>query len=356
MKQSPQFNRGLSRFALGAALASLVLIAVGGLVTSHEAGMAVPDWPTTNGYNMFLYPVSKWTGGVLYEHVHRLVASALGLMTVALALWLWLKERRAWVRRLGLLAAVLVVAQGVLGGLRVTQRMSELGIFHAALAHLFLVLMSALALFLSPAWSNLPELSGPKQSGRGLARWSFALTGLIFFQLLVAATMRHQHAGLVIPDFPTAYGHWWPDMSAEAVAQYNQARTDVTARNSITAFQIELHLAHRILAFLILGGVVVVAWRIRLALGRRHLFAKLAVAWVGLILLQVVLGAATVWSGLSPTVATLHVVGGALALTAGSLGTLAVWRWSAAAPEHARTLASATLPPSQGTLQPTGTL
>jgi heme a synthase len=329
MNRPAQCPRGLSRFAACAALASLLLIAVGGTVTSHQAGMAVPDWPTTNGYNMFLFPVSKWTGGILYEHVHRLFASAVGLVTVLLALWLWLRERRAWVRWLGLLAVVLVTAQGVLGGLRVTQRMDELGIVHAALAQFFLVLMSALALFTSHAWSRLPEMAGPKPCGPALARWSVALTLLIFLQLLLAATMRHQHAGLAIPDFPTAYGRWWPDMGAEAVARYNQARVEVTAQNPITAFQIELHMAHRLLAFGILGGVAVAAWRVRRTLGGGHLFARVALGWLGLILVQVALGAATVLTQQSPTVATLHVVGGALALVAGSLGTLALWRWSA---------------------------
>jgi heme a synthase len=274
---------------------------------------------------------------------------------VGLALWLWRKEQRAWVRRLGGLAAMLVVVQGVLGGLRVTERMNELGIVHAALAHLFLVLMSALAFFVCPAWSCLPDLGGPKETGRGLARWWIALTGLIFVQLLLAATLRHQHAGLAIPDFPTAYGHWWPDMSPEAVARYNQARVEVTAHNPITAFQVGLHMAHRILAFIILGAGLATAWRTRRALGWRHLFTRLALGWAGLILLQVALGAATIWSGLSPTVATLHVVGGALALVAGSLGTLALCRWSGAAPEASLRPKPSTPAPGPGTLTPAAT-
>ncbi|HXU78035.1 MAG TPA: COX15/CtaA family protein, partial [Methylomirabilota bacterium] len=89
----------LRRFAFGTALVTLALIAVGGLVTSHEAGMAVPDWPNTYGYNMFLFPISKWMGGILYEHSHRLVASLVGLLTTVMAGWLWVRETRKGARQ-----------------------------------------------------------------------------------------------------------------------------------------------------------------------------------------------------------------------------------------------------------------
>src|SRR5438093_9276709 len=97
-------NRALSRFAFLTALATVALIGLGGLVTSHEAGLAVPDWPTSYGYNMFLFPISKWKGGIFYEHTHRLLASAVGLLTTILAVSLWLKESRRWVRLLGIIA------------------------------------------------------------------------------------------------------------------------------------------------------------------------------------------------------------------------------------------------------------
>src|SRR5215468_8839502 len=79
----------LHRFAVLTALATLVLLGLGGLVTSHGAGMAVPDWPNTYGYNMFFFPMSKWVGGIFYEHTHRLIASGVGLLTTILALWVW---------------------------------------------------------------------------------------------------------------------------------------------------------------------------------------------------------------------------------------------------------------------------
>src|SRR5690349_12551144 len=145
-------NCWLHRFAVLTAAATFCLIWVGGLVTSHGAGMAVPDWPTTYGYNMFFFPISKWVGGIFYEHSHRLVASGVGLLTVILAMWLWLREDRRWIRWLGGVALFLVVAQGILGGLRVTHMMDVLGVFHGTLAQLFFVLVSSIALFTSRWW------------------------------------------------------------------------------------------------------------------------------------------------------------------------------------------------------------
>ncbi len=86
------------------------LVGLGGLVTSHGAGMAVPDWPNTYGYNMFFFPVSQWVGGIFYEHTHRLVASGVGLLTVVLALWLYGRSARPFMRWTG--AALLLLGVG----------------------------------------------------------------------------------------------------------------------------------------------------------------------------------------------------------------------------------------------------
>src|SRR5882757_1515459 len=130
---SNQTNPWLCRFAILTAFVTFLLIGLGGLVTSHGAGMSVPDWPNTYGYNMFTFPISKWVGGIFYEHTHRLMASAVGFMTAILAIWLWVKEPRAWVRWLGVIAFFTVALQGLLGGLRVVLFKDQIGIFHAAL-------------------------------------------------------------------------------------------------------------------------------------------------------------------------------------------------------------------------------
>ena len=181
-------NPWLARFAMLLAVATLALLGVGGLVTSHGAGMAVPDWPTTYGYNMFLFPISQWVGGILYEHSHRLVASAVGFLTVMLAVWLWLVEARAWLRWLGVAALASVVLQGVLGGLRVTLFKDEIGIFHATLAQLFFVLVCAIALFMSLWWRESRPSERPL--GPGAVRLFGVVTLLMLGQLILGATDR----------------------------------------------------------------------------------------------------------------------------------------------------------------------
>jgi cytochrome c oxidase assembly protein subunit 15 len=312
-------NPWLHRFAVLTAFATFLLIGLGGLVTSHNAGMSVPDWPNSYGYNMFLFPVSKWVGGIFYEHTHRLLASAVGLLTTILAVWLWLKDSRPWMHWLGVAAFLGVVAQGIIGGLRVTLRMNSLGVFHATIAQLFFVLMCAIALFTSRFWNE--GVAGKKaySAPRNLRNLALATTLLIFAQLIIAATMRHQHAGLAIPDFPLAYGKMWPDTGADAIAYYNAQRISVTEEAPVTAFQIVLQMIHRIVAlaiFIFVAACARLAWR---RLGKNDWLARLAVFWLALIFLQIALGAATIWSNKAADVATAHVMVGALSLVTGAL-------------------------------------
>src|SRR5262245_34468688 len=185
-------NLGLHRFAATLAAATVCLIAAGGLVTSTESGLSVPDWPTTYGQNPFTFPPSKWVGGIRFEHTHRLIASAVGLATVVLAIWLARREPRAWVRRLGWLALAAVVAQGVLGGMTVLFLLpTAISVAHACLAQTFLCLAVTLAVVTSPRWiEGAPDVSNP------VSRAAAALAGLVFLQLLVGAVMRHTKAGL----------------------------------------------------------------------------------------------------------------------------------------------------------------
>jgi cytochrome c oxidase assembly protein subunit 15 len=357
-------NPWLYWFAVLTALATLALIGIGGLVTSHEAGMSVPDWPTTYGYNMFLFPISKWLGGIFYEHSHRLLASLVGLMTTILAVWLWLKDSRPWMHWLGVAAFLLVVAQGVLGGLRVTMHMDSLGIYHATIAQLFFVLTCALALFTSRWWQNIgrdalprvPNFQNEAAQQRDPTmqnlRWLvLAATLLILVQLIIAAAMRHQHAGLAISDFPLAHGKLWPDTGADAIARYNAQRVSVNAENPITAFQIVLQMAHRVVALAILIGVSAVAFCSRRCQSAERAIAppthvggyeskvavRLSLFWLGLTLLQVGLGAATIWTNKAADVATAHVLVGALLLAVGALWCAIAFRESVAAVHDRRT-------------------
>ena len=313
-----KYHLALFWFAVLNAVATFLLIGLGGLVTSHEAGMSVPDWPTTYGYNMFLFPVDKWVDGIFYEHSHRLLASVVGLLTTTLAFCLWFKDSRKWIQWLGIAAFLLVILQGILGGLRVRWQLDWLGVPHGAVAQIFLVLTAAIALFTSRWWINAAD---EKQTAvpRGLRSHVLYVTILIFIQLLIAATMRHQHAGLAITDFPLAYGKIWPATTAEAIAHYNATRPSGTIGNPITAFQVNLQMIHRLVAYTIFLGVAAAVMLTRKKLGGSDTLTKFAFFWLVLLSLQIVLGAATIWSNKAADVTTLHVLVGASALVTGAL-------------------------------------
>jgi cytochrome c oxidase assembly protein subunit 15 len=292
-------GRGLHRFAVAVAVATLGLIAAGGLVTSTESGLSVPDWPTTYGQNPFTFPPSKWVGGIRFEHTHRLIASAVGLMTVVLALWLARREPRAWVRRLGWLALAAVVAQGILGGLTVKFLLpTAISVAHACLAQSFFCLAVTLAVVTSPRWVE----SAPGFSNT-VSRAAAALVGLVFLQLLVGAVMRHTKAGLAIPDFPLAFGAVVPP---------------------IASFPVGIHFAHRLMALVVAAASVFGFVRARRS-GRPAL-RRISAVLVGLVILQVALGAATVLSKKDFRIATAHVVTGALLLGTSLVGALVARR------------------------------
>jgi heme a synthase len=309
------------------AVATWVLICFGGLVTSHEAGLAVPDWPNTYGYNLFLFPISKWVGGIFYEHTHRLVASGVGLLTTGLAVWLWRTDSRAWLRWLGVAAVVGVVLQGVLGGLRVVLLRDHLGVLHGALAQLFFVQVCGIALFTSRWWWDGRSPARSIEDRTGLRRWALLATLLVFGQLLLGATMRHRHAGLAIPDFPAAYGRLWPKTDPESVAGYNQRREESSAVNPITRLDIVLQMAHRCGACATLVAVGLCYRLARRGLSPRHVLSRTSLAWLVLVLVQFGLGAATIWTSKSADVATAHVAVGSLILALGGALTVIGFRW-----------------------------
>src|SRR5207248_8726543 len=195
-----RYNKWLNRFAWLTCVATLLLICSGGMVTSKNVGLAVPDWPTTFGYNMFLFPASRWVGGILFEHTHRLMGSHVGFLTIILATWLWLSDDRRWVRSLGVIALAGVIFQGILGGLRVTMMKDEIGIFHACVAQAFLGLLVFIALVTTNRW---PALAAQPLNLRKFAPvkiLAVAITIAIYAQLGLGATMRHQHRDLSILD------------------------------------------------------------------------------------------------------------------------------------------------------------
>lgn len=298
------------------AVATLFLICSGGMVTSKGVGLAVPDWPTTFGYNMFLFPVSKWIGGIFFEHTHRLIASAVGFLTVILAVWLWRSEDREWVRNLGVIAVAAVILQGVLGGLRVTMLKDEIGVFHACLAQAFLGLVVVIAVVTTKFWRSLGNVIVAPENFAPIKTIALATTIAIYVQLALGATMRHQHRDLSILDFPNANGGWIPDTSATALAKINVWR-DSRALSDVTAFQIWLQMAHRFLAAIIAVAVIAFCFRVWKNVPHIALLKQLSIWWLVLLFCQLTLGAWTIWSNKAADIATAHVAMGAIMLSFG---------------------------------------
>jgi cytochrome c oxidase assembly protein subunit 15 len=189
--------------------ATFLLVVAGGLVTSNEAGLAVVDWPNSFGSNMFLFPLARMTGGIYYEHAHRLFGALVGLTTIALAVRLWRHDHRRWLARLGFVAVGLVILQGVLGGLRVTGGFTlstseadmapslGLALAHGVLGQVFLGVMVAIAVFTSRLWLDAPAPAARPyvNDDRVFQRW---LIGILIVQLVLGAAQRHLAALLIV--------------------------------------------------------------------------------------------------------------------------------------------------------------
>jgi cytochrome c oxidase assembly protein subunit 15 len=245
-------------------------------------------------------------------------------MTMILTVSTLAVEPRRWIKNLAVIAFIAVCLQGLLGGLRVSLFKNEIGIFHGMLAQSFFCLLGILTVSTSPRFLRgnwdifLPHSF--------LKKIVLLATVLIFVQLALGASMRHAHLGLSIPDFPLAYGKVLPDTSASTVEKINQGRL-ADSQMPTTAVQIWLQMAHRTMAFVILGFVAAIA-----ALTFSHPIARAAsawgAAWLVMILCQVALGAWTVWSNKAADVATAHMALGALSLVVGVIFTFRLFRAS----------------------------
>ena len=179
-------NRGLNRFAIFVACATFFLIIAGALVTSNDAGLATPDWPLSNGQ---VFP--KMVGNLFWEHGHRMIATTVGMLTIVLMIYILAKEKRDWVRKLGIFALLAVIAQGLLGGLTVKLMLPlAVSTAHATLAQLFFCTTVSLAVFTSRSWMAAEPL--PEEKGTLPLRYlCTAALVTIFLQLVIGATLRH---------------------------------------------------------------------------------------------------------------------------------------------------------------------
>jgi cytochrome c oxidase assembly protein subunit 15 len=314
VRASNPYDPWRHRYVVGLLAATVVLLAAGGLVTSTGSGLAVPDWPLSFGQ---VFPEMK--GGVLFEHGHRLVAATVGLMIVVLAIWFGRREPRPAVRRLAYFALGAVVAQGLLGGLTVLLRLpTSVSVAHACLAQIVFAIVVALAVTTSRAFLDETRRAEPVSPGVGML--AALATAAAYAQVVLGALMRHTGAGLAIPDVPFAFGRVVPPL---------------------LSFEIGVHFAHRVLALVVAGLVAALA--VRCAPLRRHpaiaLPARLATT---LVLLQILLGVATVLTRLAIVPATLHVVTGAVLF--GTLLAITLFAWRRRAPSTATALRSSEVP------------
>ena len=187
------YNAWLHGYAIFIAGATFLLIIAGGLVTSNDAGLSVPDWPTSFG----TFRMPRMVGGVLYEHGHRMIAATVGLLTVILAVWAWRREPRRWVRRLAGVAVLTVIAQGVLGGITVLFYLPvAVSVGHATLGQTFFCIVASLALFTARDWRwdepRIEDLAAPS-----LRHLAVATPGAIYIQLILGAAFRHNGFGIL---------------------------------------------------------------------------------------------------------------------------------------------------------------
>lgn len=274
----------LRRYTKVVAVSTLFLIFAGAMVTSTGSGLAVPDWPLSFGRLM-----PPMVGGIFYEHGHRMIAAAVGLMTLIQAIWLQRRDRRRFVRVLGWLAAAAVIVQGLLGGLTVIFLLPPaISIAHAGLAEIFFCLNVSIAFF-SSTWFREAVSLHEEVAPTGSAT---LLVVLVYMQILAGALMRHLGAGLAIPDFPLSFGRVVPSFTTTAIA---------------------VNYAHRLGALTVAAAVVILAVRL-FRYEAKHPLRRIASLLVGVVAAQVLLGALTVWSGKQPVLTSLHVMTGALTL------------------------------------------
>ena len=197
------------------ACATFLLIIAGALVTSNDAGLSVPDWPTSFGS---FYKIPRMVGGVRFEHTHRMIAESIGLLTIVIAIWTWRADRRRWMKYLGIGALGTLIAQGVLGGLTVLFFLPpSISTAHAAVAQTFFCIAVCIALFTGRQWvEEVPrvELDMRRPSLQTLTLLSIFI---LYVQLILGAMFRHHGLG------------WWPHVANAIVVAFVLSWTAIRA-------------------------------------------------------------------------------------------------------------------------------
>ncbi len=307
-------------FGLGALVWITFLLYAGGFTTSIRAGMAFLDWPLSNGS---INP-EGWLENedMMAEHSHRLLGAAMGLLSIGLCICAYWSKASTQVRKLGVWLVILVVTQGLLGGLRVKLDALNLeidhnlyaqtfAVAHATLAQIFLCLLVAFAVMTSKSWleRNAGFRFAPSQD---VALYGFIACLTIVLQLIIGAVMRHSYAGLAITTFPYSHpdGYWIPPAFD---------------------FKLAIHFAHRVGGIVVSIALVAFAVKVWRDPQSRQALGKSAVALLLLLAAQIYLGAMVIWTVRNPHAATFHMLNGAFLLSICWMMTLRSlkFRWDA---------------------------
>ena len=299
-------NVWLRRFSKLTVLATLGLIFLGALVKSFEVGLSVPDWPTTYGFQMFAFPWSDMVGGIFYEHSHRMLATIVGAMTLGLSIWLSFSETRVNVKKLGYLSLILVITQGLIGGLTVMFFLpTAISMIHGITAQTFFLIIILIAYSLSIEFSN--KNSKP-DSNRTIVMSLFIA---VYIQLILGAWMRHTESGLAIYDFPTMAGQWLPIFNEKMLTTINDWHFYMDYPE-VSMQQVLIHFLHRFGAFVIITLTIFMGYRLhqnKSAYSKK--IQKNVFAIYVFVFLQILLGALTIWTAKGPFITSFHVMNGA---------------------------------------------
>ena len=306
LSRTSRYRPALAWFAALGSAWVFVLVTLGAFTTSIGAGMAFEDWPLSNGS---INP-EGWLNDIMMfaEHSHRLTGTMMGLITIALAVWIHVTDERAWLRKLGWWTLAVVIIQGLIGGSRVLQDAHQvpgfemtfgqmLRIPHGILAHLYVCMLFAISAALSRSWlvQATPANQPPSNIPCALRRLGSLATLLVIVQLVIAAAMRHNNAGMAIPTFPqsTPSGDWLP------------AAWD---------FRVALNFAHRVMAVILSGVLITLAVKTWRSSAVTRGLKNLAAIMISLLSVQIALGASVIWTGRNPHYTTAHVTVGACVL------------------------------------------
>lgn len=325
---SLRYRPWLHAFAMLVVISVFMLIALGGTVTSRAAGMTVPDWPNTFGHNMFAVPWELWVDfdepltsqrGEFWEHSHRLKGSWVGILAIIMAVWLPMTQhRRKWFQVLGPVLLGMVIIQGLMGGFRVTENSLFLAFVHGVFGQIIFGITVLIAAATSKIWLRFAN-EGPRPvDARLFARlraFSLVMIGLIVMQLVLGAWVRHAGAGLAIPTFPDNFGSVTVPITETALDEARNNLQDPVARARVyTVEQVFIHFTHRIGAVIVTVTAFVFVGLVMLRMSRFPEAVIPSLTFIGLIVLQVMLGISVVLTGRNPEVATSHQSVGAAAL------------------------------------------